>query len=198
MSRTKTKLFSLLLAVSAVATTAPAAFAQGTVVVAIDEGRIFRDSKVGKDIQNKLKNIQTQIRGEVEPTQKSLEAEGKTLDAKLKGKTREQVAADAALVGQMQALEKKATDFAVKSQTVSQEYAMTERQARIDFSKALQPVMLEVIKEKGAQIVVDRSGVVYVADAVDVSAAVISKLDAKTPSMTVTRQRAPAATAPKK
>ena len=62
MSLFKHMLFALSLVVSAAAVTAPAASAQGTTVVMIDEGRILSDSKAGKDIQTKLKNLETQIR----------------------------------------------------------------------------------------------------------------------------------------
>ena len=51
---------------------------------------------------------------------------------------------------------------------------------------------MDVVKEKNAQVVMSKSQVIYSTDAIDVSAAVISKLDAKTPTITVTRQRAPA------
>ena len=77
-------------------------------------------------------------------------------------------------------------------QTVSQEFQLTERAALIEFNKAIEPVLMEVVKEKNAQVVMSKSQVIYSSDAIDVSAAVISKLDAKTPTITVTRQRAPA------
>ncbi len=194
MTRLNQIILSVLLALTAFFASAPA-FAQATAVVAIDDTRIFRDSKAGKDIINKLKNIENQIRGEIEPTAKSLESEGKSIEAKLKGKTREQVAADTALVSQIQALEKKATDFGQKRATVNQEYALTEQRALVDFNKALEPVMMEVIKEKNAQLVVNKNAVVFSADNIDVSALVIQKLDQKTPSISVSRQRVPAAKA---
>tara|TARA_R110000787_G_scaffold20065_8_gene59707 strand:- start:17700 stop:18272 length:573 start_codon:yes stop_codon:yes gene_type:complete len=185
-------LFALSLVVSAAAVTAPAASAQGTTVVMIDEGRILSDSKAGKDIQTKLKNLETQMKNELEPTRATLETDGKALQAKVEGKTREAVAADTALVSQLTAYQNRANAFAQKRQTVSQEFQLTERQALIEFNKAIEPVLMDVVKEKNAQVVMSKSQVIYSTDAIDVSAAVISKLDAKTPTITVTRQRAPA------
>lgn len=206
MTRLKTLILSLFAAVAAASAVAPAALAQGTVIVAIDDARILRDSKAGKDIQNKLKNIETQIRGELDPTAKSLESEGKNLETegkglqpKLQGKTQQQLAADTVLMGQVTALDKKLKDYAkklndfnTKRATVNQEYAMTEQKALIDFNKALEPAVMEVIKEKNAQLVVSRGAVVFAADSIDVTSLVIQKLDQKTPSVAVTRQRAPA------
>ena len=192
MSLFKNMLIALSLVVSAAAVTAPAASAQGTTVVMIDEGRILSDSKAGKDIQTKLKNLETQMKNELEPTRATLETDGKALQAKVEGKTREAGAADTALVSQLTAYQNRANAFAQKRQTVSQEFQLTERQALIDFNKAIEPVLMEVVKEKNAQVVMSKSQVIYSVDAIDVSASVISKLDAKTPTIAVTRQRAPA------
>ncbi len=206
MTRLKSLFLSVFVSVAAATAVAPIATAQGAAIVAIDDGRVLRDSKAGKDIQAKLKNIETQIRGEIEPTAKSLETEGKNLEAegkglqpKLQGKTQQQLTADTVLMGQVTALDtklkayaKKMNDFQTKRATVNQEYAMTEQKALIDFNKALEPAVMEVIKEKNAQLVVSRSAVVFAADSIDVTSLVIQKLDAKTPTIAVTRQRAPA------
>lgn len=102
--------------------------------------------------------------------------------------------ADAALVTQIENFQKKANEFAAKRQTLSQEYAATEQKALVDFNKALEPVLLEVVKEKGAQLVMSKGQAVFSADAIDGSPAIIAKLDQKTPAITVVRQRAPAPT----
>lgn len=177
-------------AISSISLAAPLATAQ--TIVTIDEGRILRESKAGKHIQAELKKIETQIQNELKPTNVSLENEGKTIQAKVKGKTREQVAADAALVTQLQKYQKKAGEFAQKRNVVAQEFAMTERKALIDFNKALEPALQAVVSEKKADIVLARSQVVYSGQAVDVSSLVISKLDSKTPTISVSRQRMPA------
>lgn len=177
-------------AISSISLAAPLATAQ--TIVTIDESRILRESKAGKHIQAELKKIETQIQNELKPTNVSLENEGKTIQAKVKGKTREQVAADAALVSQLQNYQKKAGEFAQKRNVVAQEFAMTERKALIDFNKALEPALQAVVSEKKADIVLARSQVVYSGQAVDVSSLVISKLDSKTPTISVSRQRMPA------
>ncbi len=192
MTRLKSTAAALVLAFAASTTFVPAALAQATTVITIDEGRILRDSRAGKDIQAKLKNIETQINGELDPTRKSLDTEGKALQAKLQGKTREAIAADAALVAQLQAYQKKANDFGQKTSVVSQEFGLTERKALTDFNKALEPVLLEVVKEKNAQLVVSKGQVIFSADSIDATGLIITKLDARTPTIAVTRQRAPA------
>lgn len=192
MSPIRHMLFALSLIVSGVAVTAPAASAQGATVVMIDEGRLLGESKAGKDIQTKLKNLETQMKNELEPIRATLETDGKALQTKVEGKTREAVAADTALVGQLTAYQKRAQEFAQKQQIVSKEFQLTERQALIEFNKAIEPALMEVVNEKKAQIVMSKAQVIYSADTVDVTPLVISKLDAKTPTIAVSRQRLPA------
>ncbi|MGE6698002.1 OmpH family outer membrane protein [Hyphomonas sp. NPDC076900] len=169
------------------------AHAQTSTVMVIDDNKIFLDSKAGKDIQTKLQNIEKQINNELEPTRKSLETEVKALQPKLEGKTREAIAADTALVNELAAFQKKNNDLNQKRAIAEREYAMTAEKAIIDFNNALDPVLTEVIREKNAQVVLLKSQVVFSADAVDATAAVIQKLDAKTTAIAVTRQKLPAA-----
>ena len=192
MSPIKHMLFALSLVVSGVAVAAPAASAQATTVVMIDEGRLLGESKAGKDIQTKLKNLETQMKNELEPIRATLETDGKALQTKVEGKTREAIAADTAIMGQLTAYQKRAQEFAQKQQIVSKEFQLTERQALIDFNKAIEPALMEVVNEKKAQIVMSKGQVIFSSDTVDVTPLVISKLDAKTPTIAVTRQRLPA------
>jgi outer membrane protein len=192
MTKFKTLLTALMLSTTALMVVAPSAAAQGTVIMVIDEGRIVGESKAGKDMFTKLKNIETQINAELKPTRDALEAERQALATKLDGKTREAIVADAALVKQIEDFQKKSEDFAQKRTTLSQEYAATEQKSFIDFNTALEPVMLEVVKEKNAQVVLSRSQAVFTADTVDATASIVAKLDQKTPAITVVRQRAPA------
>ena len=191
MSSIKNFFLAIAMSVAAIGFISPAAMAQGTTVITIDEAKILRDSKAGQDIQAKLKNIENQINTELSPTKTSLETEGQSINAELQGKTREQIAGDAALVTKLNTYEKKASDFAKSRQKASNELALTERQALVDFNKALEPVLLQVVSEKNAQIVLSKSSVIYGVDAVDATALVISKLDAATPTISVVRKRIP-------
>jgi Skp family chaperone for outer membrane proteins len=193
MTQLRMLVAALLLAMTLSTTFAQASFAQGTVVMIIDEGRILTDSKAGKDLFTKLKNIETQINNELKVPRDALEADRTSLAAQVDGKTREAIVADTALVAKIEAFQTKANEFAQKRSILSQEYAATEQKAFVDFNTALEPVLLEVVKEKGAQIVLSKSQAVFSADTVDGTPAIVSKLDVRTPSITVVRQRAPAA-----
>lgn len=188
MSRLKHFLIAITLTFSAIGMV-PQALAQGTSIITIDEGKILRDSKAGKDIQTKLAAIETQINGELRPTATTLETERSSLDQRVSAKqTRQELAADTALLTELDAFNKKANDFAQKRARVSQEFANAERQAFIDFNAALEPVLMEVVREKSAQMIMSRRSVIYSADTIDVTDLVITKLDAKTPTINVQRK----------
>lgn len=191
MSHLKKLLLAFAFLVTGAAVTAPAASAQGTTVIAIDEVKILRESKAGKDMATKLDNIEKQMNNELAPTRASLQTEGKALDAKLAGKSRAEVNADAALVTELNAYQKKANEFANKANKFSQEFSLTERVALAQFNKALEPVLLQVIQEKKAQVVISKSAVIYSADTIDATTDLITKLDAATPTLAVTRQKIP-------
>ena len=83
MSHLKKLLFAFALLIGSASFTAPTAAAQGSNVIAIDEVKILRESKAGKDMATKLNNIETQMNNELTPERTTLQNEGKTLDGKL-------------------------------------------------------------------------------------------------------------------
>ena len=191
MIRVKSILATLALAVSAAFAVSPAATAQGTKVVVIDRVQIFTQSQAGQDIRNKIQAIETTMQGELKPLADTLTADGASLRTKSEGKTQETVRADAALMSEIEAYSRKANDFERKRQIAAQELALTERKALVDFNNALIPVLQQVIAENSANIILDKSQVVYVDDATDVTQSAITKLNASTPTVQVVRQSLP-------
>lgn len=191
MSLLKSFFVAIALAFSTATVMAPIAAAQGTTVMVIDQRKILRESMAGKDIANKLKSIGDQINNELKPTATSLESEGKSLQSRLNGKTEQQVAADTALVNSLNSYQRKANDFARKRQIAAAELELTQRKALADFAKALEPVILEAVREKGASVVFDRSQTSYVDPNFDSTSLVISKMNNRTKTISVVRQKVP-------
>ena len=170
---------------------APIAAAQGTNVVVIDRAQILGQSKAGVDMQTKLSNLGTTMNNELVPTANELQAERTAIDTKAEGKTRDDILADAALTEEIRQLAAKAQKFQYDTQVANQELALTERAALISFNRALVPILEAVITETGANVILDQSQVIFVDDATDVTASVIAKLDAATPTIEVVRQKLP-------
>ncbi|MBR9835318.1 MAG: OmpH family outer membrane protein, partial [Alphaproteobacteria bacterium] len=127
----------------------------------------------------------------LQPTADQLNAEGQTIEAKTANMTPEAMRADAALKAEVTAYANKAQQFSIDRQIAAGELQLTERKAWSDFFTALRPVLQEVVNERGAHIMLDRSQVTYTDPTVDVSGLVISKLDASTPTISVVRQKLP-------
>lgn len=187
----KAALASFAMLFTSAAAIAPVAAAQGTSVVVIDQSRIMRDSAGGKDIINKVNAIETTMQNELKPTADSLSTEGQALDAKTANMTMDAIAADAALRAEVEAYARKAQDFNRKRQIASAELQATERAAWGQFFQALQPVLQEVVTEKGADIMLDRSDAVWAGASVDATDLVITKMNAALPTVNVVRQKLP-------
>lgn len=192
MTFLKTFAAATLLILSISAPSFHLAHAQGTTIIVIDEVRILQDSRAGKDIQTKLGNIQNQIEAELDPARRALESAAQVIQPKIDGKTPEAISADAALVTELNTFQQQRQDLGQRRQIVSQEFSLTQQQALVDFNVALEPVVMEVMRERNAQVVLSKDMTLFAADSIDVSADVIAKLDQRTPAIAVTRRRLPA------
>ncbi|MFC7290493.1 OmpH family outer membrane protein [Hirschia litorea] len=179
--------FSTLFFVSPIAMQAVAQ----TNVMVIDQAKIMTDSKAGKDIAKKLQNIAEQLNKELKPTADSLQAEQKSLQEKLAPLNKNAIAQDKALVTRIQNFEKRSAELQKTGQIRQAELELTRRDAWSKFFVALEPALQAAIDESNADIVIDRSSTVHTGDGVDKTALIISKLDASTPTIAVTKQSLP-------
>ncbi|MEQ8559527.1 MAG: OmpH family outer membrane protein [Henriciella sp.] len=185
----KAALASFAMLFTSAAVVAPVAHAQGTNVIVIDQNRIMRESAGGKDIISKVNAIEQSMSAELKPTQDSLASEGQSLEAKTANMSMDAITADEALSSEVRDYARKAQEFNRKRKIAAAELQATERKAWSDFFTAMQPVLQEVVTEKNADIMLDRSDAVYVSSSVDATDLVISKMDAKMPTVNVVRQK---------
>ncbi|MEM1086112.1 MAG: OmpH family outer membrane protein [Pseudomonadota bacterium] len=169
---------------------APSAQAQGTKILVIDNARILRDSLAGKDMEAKLDNIEKAIATELETVDQNLQSALQSLTTRSQGKTEAQLEADTALRNEWLQYRQASTDGRnINRQFKSEEMKATELLALSEFQKALEPVLQQVANERGAQVILGQNRVVYASDAVDVTDSVIAKLNARTTTINVVRQR---------
>ena len=162
-----------------------------TTVIVIDQTRITAESKAGKDIAAKLNKIAEQIQNELKPAADALGNEEKSLTEKIQPLNQAAIRQDTALLDRIKSFEKRAQEFEVKRQTRAAELQLTRRAAWGNFYEALGPVLEEVISESNADLVLEKSSTIHTSDSIDKTAVVISKLDASTPSIAVTKQTLP-------
>ena len=167
------------------------AVAQGTKILVVDQGRVLTESRAGQDMRNKIENIEGQMQRELQPTAQSLEQLGATIEAKTANTTPEAMRADTQLQQQARDYQTRLRSLSQESDRRSAELAMTQQKAGVAFREALKPVLDEVMSEQGAQIMLSASDVMIALPTVDVTDQVIQKLNARTPSINVTRERLP-------
>ena len=185
----KAALASLSIVFASATAFAPAATAQGTTVVVIDQAKIMRDSAGGQDIRSKVSAIQQTILSELQPTQNELQSQSEALQAKTANMTREAMTQDQELISEAQDLQRKSQAFNERQQLAAAGLQKTENMAWRKFLTAMQPVLQEVVTEKGADVVLDSSSVIYSAPAINATDSVIMKMDAKMPTVEVVRQQ---------
>jgi len=167
------------------------ALAQGTKIVVVDQGRVLRDSKAGQDIASKIRSIEAQMQQELKPSAEAVQSIGQSLKSKTANMSPDAMRGDSALKAEAQSYQQKLSSLEQERRKRAQQLNLTEQKATAAFSKALQPVLDEVMRAEGAQVMLPASQVMVATQAVDVTASVISKLDARTPSIAVSRAQLP-------
>ncbi|QYJ00352.1 OmpH family outer membrane protein [Thalassovita mediterranea] len=180
---------SVAVVMSSVALAAPVAQAQNSQVVVIDQQRVMAESSAGLDIAQKVQQISTTIQSELTPEANALQQQGESLEARTANMSMEAIGADQALRTEVETYAQRAQQFSLDRQFAAAELQATERAAWTRFYQALQPVLEQVITENGASVMLDTSQTVWSSESVDVTASVITKMNAALPSVEVTRQR---------
>ena len=169
---------------------ASVAFAQSTILV-VDQGRVLRDSSVGKHIAKQVETIGKSMQSELTATASPIKSDRDRLMAELKSM-------DAAALKGRPDLQKRAQDLMVKGKKTQMEAAYKQRELQITEAKAMKQVneklakiLEKVVAERGADIILDRSLVIYGGKSTDITDTVISRLNSQMRTVSVIRERLP-------
>jgi Skp family chaperone for outer membrane proteins len=161
-----------------------AAVAQ-TKIYVINEERIRRESKVGKEMSATLTGAANQ--GAEKLGLKTLGEQIKTETDALKPQTQsltpEAVNANPTLKAKVDALNKKTNEYMQKAAGLQQGIEQTSGNFNGAFMTALEPAVAHVAKQVGADVVLTYSSTWYVKDTIDITPQVISRLDATIPTL---------------
>lgn len=152
-------------------------------------------STVGKYVQTRLQQIATQVQAELKAEETGIQNEAKTLEgqrATLDQSTFETRAS---------ALQVKANAFQRKAQLREREMGATQQKALGRVGQELDPVIRQVYQQRQCSALFSRDAIVIANPAMDISAPVVTALNAKITQFTFDRERldqaaAPAAAAP--
>lgn len=168
-----------------------------TKVYVINEDVVRRDSKIGKDIAAKLGNIQTDgvTKLGLQTLSQEIKTEQEALKPQTQSLTQEGLNANPTLKARVEALAKKQSEYLQKADFLNSKLDEQTNAAMVAFAAAVEPAVDYVAKEIGADVVLPASSTWYFKNATDVSAQVIARLDATTPTL-ASLQTAAAANAP--
>jgi outer membrane protein len=170
-----------------------AAPAAATTVLVMDTDRVLNSSTVGQHIRDRLTAIGEEITTELTTEQTAVKTEVDQFNTDTADKTQEQIAADEALTTRATEIQQKVINLGLSEQVKQRELAATRNAALAPVHEALQGVLEEIVAEMNADVLVERSLLIYVGEGSDITDEVIEKLNAKMTEVPVERVRLPVA-----
>ncbi len=185
MTRTSLKLALAALALSATPVLADPPQAK---IVVLDRAAILQFSKVGQDIARQMQNYANQAKNDLQAQGRALEKEGQQLQ--------QQVAILAPDVKQkrLEAFQAKQRSLQAVAGRKDEQLKAGFAQARATMETTLGPILQQLVKERGANLVLDKQAVVFAnASGFDITGEAINRLNQKLPSIKVDMNAKPPA-----
>lgn len=160
------------------------------VILFVDRGAIVRNSTVGKDMFKQVETLAKKMETDYKPENDKLQSDIQALQAQF------QVLAPDAREAKRKELESRRQAFQKKIQDRQAEIQGGMNKARQQLEASLGPILEQMMVERGANLLLDRSMVVLGSVDLDVTQVAIQRLDRALPKITVTPQKAAAGAAP--
>jgi outer membrane protein len=148
-------------------------------IVVLDRRAIMSFTKAGQDIAKQMQAYSNQAKNELSSRGKALQNEGRNLQQQV-----------AILAPDLKA--KKLAEFQAREQGLQAEVQRKDEQMRIAYAQAQQtmeqklgPILQQIVKERGANLVLDKQAVVFApaAGGFDITADCIKRLDQQIPAL---------------
>jgi len=180
----------LLVGIVALFSFSTQAFAQSTVLV-LDQSRVLRDSEVGKHIQRQLESIGKAMDSEFKASTTPIVSERDRLIAEVQSIGPDAVKSRPDLQARAKTLAEKGQKQQVEAKYKQAELQVTEQKAIAKVNEKLKVILETLVAERNADVILDRSLVMYGGTSVDITETVISRLNSQMRTVTVTRERLP-------
>jgi outer membrane protein len=159
-------------------------------IVVIDRQQLLQRSAAGKDIFNQTQTLSKQMETQLRTEETQLQTEAVQLQQQL-----------AILAADVRAQREK--DFTAKQQAFQTRVQQRQAQIQTSFNQAarqvevaLDPILQAIMRERGANMVLDRSAVIVATTDVDVTPLALQRLDRALPRVKVDLAPLPAAGTP--
>jgi len=158
-------------------------------IIVIDRQQLLQRSAAGKDIFTQTQTLSKQLETQLRTEETALQSEAVQLQQQL-----------AILAADVRAQREK--DFSAKQQAFQGRVQQRQAQIQASFNQAarqvevaLDPILQAIMRERGANMVLDRSAVIVATSDVDVTPLALQRLDRALPRVKVDLAAAPAAPA---
>ncbi len=146
--------------------------------------RLLAQSTAGQALQAGMQRLGTEVQGELQPYAASIQSEAQQL---------QQGGATADPDGsRRQALQQRAQEAQQLEQTRLQELQYTQQMQIRTIAQAADPIVVAVYQERGCGLLLDRSAVYTFNQAMDITDAVIQRLNTALPTISFNRMQVPA------
>jgi len=157
-------------------------------IVVLDRAAILQFSKVGQDIARQMQTYANQAKADLQAQGRALQNEGRQLQ--------QQVAILAPDVKQkrLEAFQAKERSLQGAAQRKDDQLKAGFAQARATMEQTLGPILQQLVKERGANLVLDKQAVVFSnTSGFDITGEAINRLNQKLPSIKVDMNAKPPA-----
>ena len=188
----RVRLLALVAAAFTATAIVPSVASAQTKVYVIDEAKIRDGSKIGADIRAKLGAIEQEgieklglkaLSDQIQSETTRLQPQLQTIVGENGQVAVESLEANPTLKSQVEALGQKQIELRQKSNVLSQNLDQQQSVAMAAFTAALGPAVNHVAAQEGADVILSVASTWYVKDTIDLSAKVIQRLDATTPTL---------------
>lgn len=173
---------------------APAATAARSSYLVVDLNRVVRESAALKAAQPTLEAKRNALEAKLKTHQDQLSADAKALQQQADSG----IAAPDVLQAKQRELQQKAQKADQEVSQLRNDYTRTENFVVEQILEGSKPVINQIIKERGANLVLNREAVVFANPAIDVTGDVIARMQKSLPTVSTTPPAPQAAQQPAK
>jgi len=145
--------------------------------------RAIGGSVVGKFVGQRIETITSQVNAELNAEKNAIQTEGKALEAQRATLPQEQLEQKALQLNQ------RGKALQAKAQQRSREIDATEQKAVSRIGAEIQPLVMEVVNSRSCGVLLDGNAVLLANPAMDITGAVVTKLNAKITQFAFDRER---------
>ena len=149
------------------------------VILILNQAQVLAQSKAGQSIGPQLEKLQSEANTAFNAEVEKVVKESEDL------KKQKELMAEEVWLEKAKQLAVKQNNLPVLRDVKVRELSISEQQAVAKINEEMKPILKEIVDDRGATLLIDRSAVMYASVDTDITAEVISELDKKMKSVKV-------------